>query len=404
MKKRAIILVLDSLGVGSAADAAQFGDEGANTFGHIAQAAALGHADIGRQGPLKLPHLSRLGLPHACELSCGVFPAGFARLTPEAAYGFACEVSTGKDTPSGHWEMAGVPVLFDWGYFHEPQNSFPAALLEAIVQQANLPGFLGNCHASGTEIIDRLGIEHIASGRPIFYTSADSVFQIACHEESFGLERLYALCRLVRDILAPYNIGRVIARPFIGTKPGEFVRTGNRADLTLAPPEPTVLERLTDAGGKVFAVGKIADIYAHQGISYTFKASGLDALWDSTLEAVDRAPEHSLIMSNFVDFDTLYGHRRDVAGYAAALEAFDRRLPDLLLRLKASDMLFLTADHGCDPTWPGSDHTREHIPVLCYGQRVQAGSIGRRASFADIGQTVARHLGLTPLKTGLAFA
>ncbi|WP_028537225.1 phosphopentomutase [Paludibacterium yongneupense] len=401
--KRVIILILDSLGIGASADAAVFGDVGSNTFGHIAQEAAAGRAERGRHGPLQLPNLTRMGLAHACELSCGAFPDGMARIEPVAAYGYARELSSGKDTPSGHWEIAGVPVLFEWGYFPSHDHCFPAELLDAIVARCGLPGYLGNCHASGTDIIESLGEEHMRSGKPIFYTSADSVFQIACHEESFGLERLYQLSHAVRELLEPYNIGRVIARPFVGSGRGDFRRTGNRKDLALEPPAPTVLKKLADAGGQVVSVGKIADIYAHVGITRKVKATGLDELWDATLAEVDAAADRSIVMTNFVDFDSSYGHRRDVAGYAAALEAFDKRLPELLAILREGDILLLSADHGCDPTWPGSDHTREHIPVLCYGHGVKAGPIGERVTFADIGQTVASYLDLAPMDYGTSF-
>ncbi|MFN4238037.1 MAG: phosphopentomutase [Vogesella sp.] len=401
--RRAIILVLDSLGIGASADADKFGDVGSNTLGSIARAAASGAANVGRSGPLQLPNLSRLGLGHACELSSGYFPEGMDPAAPVAAYGYARELSSGKDTPSGHWEIAGVPVLFDWGYFHDKQNSFPQALLDELVAKAGLPGYLGNCHASGTEILDRLGEEHMASGKPIFYTSADSVFQIACHEESFGLERLYELCRIAREALGPYNIGRVIARPFVGSGKGQFSRTGNRKDLAVEPPAPTVLQKLAEAGGEVVSVGKIADIYAHVGITQKYKATGLDELWDTTLAALKTTPGNSIIFTNFVDFDSSYGHRRDVAGYARALEQFDARLPELLAAMGDDDIVILTADHGCDPTWPGSDHTREHIPVLCYGKQVKPGSLGERATFADIGQSVASWLGLPAMDYGTAF-
>lgn len=401
---RAIILILDSMGIGGAEDAARFGDAGSNTFGHIAREAAAGRLDgRGRSGALVVPNLVRLGLAEAATLSCGERPAGLPATTPVGAYGFARELSSGKDTPSGHWEIAGVPVLFDWGYFTALEHSFPQPLLDRIVERAGLPGYLGDCHASGTEIIDRLGEAHMASGKPIFYTSGDSVFQIACHEETFGLERLYRLCAIVREELEPYNIGRVIARPFVGTGSGHFSRTGNRKDLAVPPPAPTVLQKLHDAGGTVISVGKIADIYAHVGISRGVKATGLDALWDATLAEVQSAPARSIVMTNFVDFDSSYGHRRDVAGYAAALEAFDRRLPEVMALLGDDDLLILSADHGCDPTWRGTDHTREHIPVLCYGRKVPAGPIGGRDTFADIGQTLARHFGLEPMAYGTAF-
>ncbi|WJV63176.1 phosphopentomutase [Pectobacteriaceae bacterium C52] len=402
--KRAFIMVLDSFGIGSAADAAKFGDAGSDTLGHIAQVCAAGKADQGRKGPLYLPNLSRLGLGKAAEESTGHFPAGLdAQAEIVGAYAYASEISSGKDTPSGHWEMAGVPVLFDWDYFRDEQNSFPPALLDKLVQRAKLPGYLGNCHASGTVILDKLGEEHMKTGKPIFYTSADSVFQIACHEESFGLEKLYALCEIAREELdaGNYNIGRVIARPFVGDKAGNFQRTGNRHDLAVEPPAPTVLKKLVEEkGGEVVSVGKIADIYANVGITQKVKATGLDALFDATLAQMDRAGDNTIVFTNFVDFDSSYGHRRDVAGYAAALELFDRRLPEMLAKVTGDDILILSADHGCDPTWPGTEHTREHVPVLMYGPRVLPGFRGHRTTFADIGQTVAWYFGLSPMDYG----
>ncbi len=400
--KRTFIMVLDSFGIGASADANKFGDEGADTLGHIAEACARG--DIGRSGPLTLPNLSRLGLGKAAEESTGKFPPGLDKNADIiGAYGYASELSSGKDTPSGHWEIAGVPVLFDWGYFSDVENSFPQELLDKLVKRANLPGYLGNCHSSGTVILDQLGEEHMKTGKPIFYTSADSVFQIACHEETFGLDRLYELCEIAREELTEggYNIGRVIARPFIGDKPGNFQRTGNRHDLAVEPPAPTMLKKLVDEkGGEVVSIGKIADIYAHVGITQKVKATGLDALFDATIEEMKKAGDNTIVFTNFVDFDSSYGHRRDVAGYAAALELFDRRLPELMALVKEDDILILTADHGCDPTWPGTDHTREHIPVLVYGPKVKPSSLGHRETFADIGQTVAKYFELSPMDYG----
>lgn len=403
--KRALLLVLDSFGIGASADAERFGDAGANTLLHIAEACARGEADNGlRHGPLHLPNLARLGLGQAALLSAGTLPPGFSADTPiDGAYGYARELSSGKDTPSGHWEMAGVPVLFEWGYFAERSNSFPPELLAALIEQGELPGILGNCHASGTTILEQLGDEHVASGKPILYTSADSVLQIAAHEEHFGLERLLALCEIARELCDPYNIGRVIARPFRGDSPSTYTRTGNRRDYAVPPPAATVLDRLCAAGGQVFAVGKIGDIFAHQGISKLYKADGNHALFDATLQALHEAPANTLVFSNFVDFDMLYGHRRDLAGYAAALEAFDRRLPELLALMDPHTLLIISADHGCDPSRPGSDHTREHVPVLAYGAGMAAGWLGERGSFADIGQTLAAHLGLGPLVWGESF-
>ncbi|QUM83549.1 phosphopentomutase [Moritella sp. 28] len=402
--KRTIILMLDSLGIGASADADKFGDVGSNTFGHIAQWCAEGKADEGREGQLHIPNLTKLGLAHACGDSVGSFPAGLDESAEViGAYGYAQEISSGKDTPSGHWEIAGVPVLFDWGYFSDIENSFPQELLDQLVEQADLPGYLGNCHSSGTEILDLLGAEHMASGKPIFYTSADSVFQIACHEETFGLERLLKLCELARELLEPYNIGRVIARPFIGADKSDFARTGNRRDYSLLPPAPTLLDRMAESGGEVVSVGKIADIYAQQGITKKVKGTGLEALFDLTLEQVKQASDQTIVFTNFVDFDSSWGHRRDVAGYAKGLEYFDTRLPELLEILGEDDIVVLTADHGCDPTAPGTDHTREHIPVIFYGQNVPKGPLGLRDTFADIGQSIAAYHGLPKLEYGKSF-
>ncbi|MFG1496252.1 phosphopentomutase [Saccharospirillum sp. HFRX-1] len=402
---RAIILVLDSFGIGASADADRFGDVGANTLGHIAQWCAEGKADKGRSGALQLPNLTRLGLVQAATDSAGgQVPAGMQ--TGEAftgSFGYARELSSGKDTPSGHWEIAGVPVLTDWGYFKDEENSFPPSLLNDLIERCNLPGVLGNCHASGTEIIKRLGEEHCATGKPIVYTSADSVFQIACHEETFGLDRLMEVCTVARELVDEYNIGRVIARPFIGADADSFQRTGNRRDLAVPPPSPTILQKLTENNGEVISIGKIADIYAQVGISRKVKATGLDALFDATLEQVKAAHDRSIVFTNFVDFDSSYGHRRDVAGYAAALERFDERLPELLNILADDDILVMTADHGCDPTWPGSDHTREHIPVLVYGKQMQAVNLGERETFADIGQTLADYFDLPAMDYGTSF-
>lgn len=402
---KAIVLVLDSLGIGASADAALFGDTGADTLRHIAEACARGEADGPlRRGPLTLPNLGQLGLGAAAAASGnGPLPGNWGDATPIGAFGHAREQSSGKDTPSGHWEMMGVPVLFDWGYFQQPTESFPSQLLADLIERAGLPGILGNCHASGTTVLDDLGELHIRSLQPICYTSADSVMQIAAHESHFGLEALYRVCEIARTLCDEYTVGRVIARPFTGEHAGQFRRTGNRRDYTVPPPSATLLDSLCDAGGSVHAVGKIGDIFAHRGISRLYKADGNDALFDATLKAYREAPDNSLVFANFVDFDMLYGHRRDLAGYAAALEAFDRRLPELLALMDAQTLLIISADHGCDPSRPGSDHTREHVPVLAYGAGVAAGWLGERASFADIGQTLALHLGLEPLAWGASF-
>jgi phosphopentomutase len=396
MTRRAIILVMDSFGLGATPDAVRFGDDGADTLGHIAERRAM-------QGkPLQVPNLARLGLGLAAHLVHGRVLPGLSTDAITGIYGAAREVSRGKDTPSGHWEMAGCPVSFDWGYFAEQTPCFPRDFLEAFIAAAKLPGILGDCHASGTEIIDRLGEEHIRSGKPICYTSADSVFQIAAHEAHFGLERLYEICAVAKRLTEPLQIARVIARPFIGERTGSFQRTSHRRDLTTPPPEETLLDRIMQSGGKVIGVGKIADIFAGRGVPKTLKAENNMGLFDRTLEAMDAAGDRSLIFANFVDFDTLHGHRRNVEGYAAALEEFDRRLPELEARLRPGDLALITADHGCDPTFKGTDHTREHVPVIFFGPGLQPHSVGIRASFADMGQTLAAHLGLGALNHGTA--
>lgn len=403
---RAFLFVLDSFGIGGAPDAAAFGDTGSDTFGHIAEACDGGHADRAglRQGPLKLPNMERLGLGLASQASNGILPPGFSP-TPEISglWGFGSERSRGKDTPSGHWEIAGVPVTFDWGYFPDTEPTFPADLIAAFVDKANLPGILGDKRASGTEIIAELGEDHIKSGKPICYTSADSVFQIAAHETEFGLDRLYRICEIARDLVDPLTIGRVIARPFSGDSAADFTRTANRRDYAVTPPEPTLLDRLSDAGRTVIGVGKISDIFAHRGVGDSRKAAGNDALMDTTLCAMDDAADGDLVFTNFIDFDSLYGHRRDVPGYAAALEAFDARLPEAAAKLRRDDLVILTADHGCDPTWTGTDHTRENVPILAYGPGIKPGTIGGRPTFADMGESIAEHLGIAAGRHGSSF-
>ena len=400
---RAFLFVLDSFGIGGASDADRFGDAGADTYGHILEACARGEGDRAglRQGPLDLPHLRALGLDHAAALATGSPRQEEAGLL--GFFGAADETSTGKDTPSGHWEIAGLPVTFDWGYFPDTVPSFPETLTHRLIEEAGLPGILGDCHASGTEIIERLGQEHISSGKPICYTSSDSVFQIAAHEEHFGLDRLYALCETARILVDELRIGRVIARPFTGSGPQDFARTANRRDYAVPPHEPTLLDRLKARGSRVFGVGKIADIFAHRGITDISKAAGNMEMFDAALAAIDKAGDGDLVFVNFVDFDSLFGHRRDVAGYAAALEAFDRRLPEAVSMLTPGDMLILTGDHGCDPTWKGTDHTRERVPILGTGPGLRAASVGLRSSFADIGETMAEHLGLEAGPYGESF-
>jgi phosphopentomutase len=323
---------------------------------------------------------------------------------PEAFYACAAEISKGKDTPSGHWEIAGVPVAFDWGYFPNTIPTFPEELTAALIERGNLRGILGDKHASGTVVIDEFGAEHLRTGKPIFYTSVDSVLQIAAHEETFGLQRLYDLCQIGRELCDPYKIGRVIARPFVGSPESGFKRTGNRKDFATPPPADTILDTLDTAGRSIVTVGKIGDIFAHRGTGEEVKPAGNDACLSAALAALGRLADGGFIFANLVDFDSDFGHRRDVAGYAAALEAFDRRVPEIWAALRPGDLAIITADHGNDPTWHGTDHTREHTPILAFGPGLGGGAIGRRETLADIGATAAAHLGLPKPPAGTSWS
>ena len=400
---RAFLVVMDSVGIGGAPDADQFfngdlPDTGANTVAHIAQACADGRGEEGRSGPLILPHLDALGLGAATRLASGdktpdldAAPTGF--------WAAATERSAGKDTPSGHWELAGLRVPWDWTYFPKSEPSFPDALTEEVCKIAGTKGILGNCHASGTEIIARLGEEHIKTGFPICYTSADSVFQIAAHEEHFGLDNLLHLCKTLAPTLHEMKVGRVIARPFVGDAQNGFTRTTNRKDFAIAPPEPILTNWVQDAGRAVHGVGKIGDIFSMAGIDDCVKGADAD-LMTHLHRLVDEAEEGSLTFANFVEFDSLYGHRRDISGYARHLEWFDTEIGKLIANLRPDDLLLITADHGNDPSWSGTDHTRERVPVLSAGAGTgNAGLI----EFVDVAATVAAHLGVTAMGPGKSF-
>jgi len=395
---RAFLIVMDSVGCGGAPDAGAFGDAGANTLAHIAQACAAGRAEDRRSGPLQMPVLDGLGLGAAVRLASGD-PVPGLDAVPAGRWGAASEVSRGKDTPSGHWELAGVPVPWDWAYFPDTLPAFPPDLLAEVCRLAGTGGTLGNCHASGTEIINRLGAEHLQGGWPICYTSADSVFQIAAHEESFGLARLIALCQALAPVLHARKVGRVIARPFTGT-PGQFQRTANRRDFAIAPPAPTLLDWVQNAGRPTHAVGKIGDIFSMQGIGTLHKGASDLALFEHLLTLSNTAEDSSLTFANFVEFDSLYGHRRDVAGYARALETFDQWAGTFLARMRPGDIAIFTADHGNDPTWHGSDHTRERVPVLVAG--AGKGALGLVA-FVDVAASIAAHLGVPAQGAGRSF-
>ena len=374
MKRRALILVADSVGCGALPDASAYGDEGSDTLGNVSRAV----------GGLALPVMGSLGLGHLTPI-LGVPPTP----APRGWFGKMAERSHGKDTITGHWEMMGVVLAEGLRTF---PRGFPPDLIEAFLAATGAPGVLGNEVASGTEIVARLGPEHQRTGWPIVYTSADSVFQIAAHEETVPLETLYAWCRAARALLDPWRVARVIARPFVGA-PGAYLRTYHRKDFALATPERTVLERLVEARVPVVGVGKIADIYDRQGITEEVHTEGNADGLARTEALLDRV-DHGLIFVNLVDFDMLYGHRNDPAGYGRALEALDVALPRLLGKLGPDDLCLLSADHGCDPTTPSTDHSREYVPLLVHAPGRGGGPLGVRDSFADLGATVAEWLGV----------
>lgn len=373
--RRVALIVLDSLGMGEMPDAAAWGDAGADTLGHICESREV-----------SMPNLRAWGLGNVRELA-GVEPVE----SPRGSYGRCALRSNGKDTTTGHWEMAGI--ILETAFPTYP-GGFPPDVIDRFVEEARVPGILGNYPASGTEIIKELGEEHVRTGKPIVYTSADSVFQIAAHEEVIPVARLYEICEAARDLLrGEHEVGRVIARPFVG-EPGAFRRTENRHDYAVPPPRDMLLPVLSNAGLDVVAVGKISSIYDASGVTKELPGKNNDQSIDETIRALDEE-SRGLIFSNLVDFDMLYGHRRDVEGYARALEHFDSRLPEIESAMREDDLLIITADHGNDPTYRGTDHTREYAPLLVYGKRAKAGvNLGDRGSLADIGQTIADNFGL----------
>lgn len=381
---RICLIVLDGAGIGAMPDAAEWGDAGADTFGHVL---ALRKVD--------LPNLQSLGLGNIRPLS-GVPPVN----EPIGSYGKCALKSNGKDTTTGHWEMAGIILK---KAFPTYPNGFPLRIIDEFVQKARVPGVLGNVPASGTEIIKELGEEHVRSGKPIVYTSADSVFQIAAHEEIIPIDRLYQICETARQILdGEDRVGRVIARPFLGHNAADFKRTENRHDYAVPPPLENLLPILKNAGLDVICIGKIASIYDSVGVTEDLTAKNNEQAMDQTINALN-TDSRGLIFSNLVDFDMLYGHRRDAEGYARALECFDTRLPDIFAAMRDDDLLILTADHGNDPTFRGTDHTREYAPLLVYGKTAKAGvDLGTRESLADIGQTIAENFGMN-LNSGTSF-
>ena len=399
---RAFLIVMDSVGIGGAPDADQFfnagtPDTGANTVLHIAEACTEGRAEDGRSGPLRVPTLDALGLGHAVELASRQKAPGLDA-DPSGRWGAATEVSKGKDTPSGHWELAGLPVPWEWTYLPDTVPSFPDDITARICELAGTDGILGNCHSNGVKVIEDFGAEHLRTGKPICYTSADSVLQIAAHEEAFGLDRLLKLCKDLAPMCHERRIGRVIARPFVGEE-GNFERTTNRRDYAIAPPDPVLTNWVQDAGQAVIGIGKIGDIFSMSGIDAVHKGSDAQ-LMQHVEQQVNTAPDGALIFANFVEFDSKYGHRRDVSGYARALEWFDAELAKVLPKLKADDLLLITADHGNDPTWIGTDHTRERVPVLMAG--AGTGSIGH-VGFVDVAASIATHLGVAPRGSGRSF-
>ena len=388
---KAILIVLDSLGIGGAPDASVYNDEGSNTFGSIALACSSGNADIGREGALMVPNLESLGIYSATRLSTGLtFPNTDSNI---GSYAVAQERSKGKDTPTGHHEIAGFTNPIGWYTFPEVVPVFPEKQMNKLIQKANLGGVLGNKHASGEEIINEYGEAHLNNAFPIVYTSADSVLQIAAHEHGFGLDRLYKTCDLAAEIFYDLRVQRIIARPFLGENRKDFYRTKNRKDFTLPPPMDTICDKVIKSGKKCFGVGKISDIFGHRGISESVSGMSDDKLFDEMLKIILKAKAGDLIFANFVEFDTLYGHRRDLAGYARALESFDKKLPKLFSILDKEDFLVITADHGNDPSFVGTDHTREQVPVLIKNHNLINKCYGL-INFSDIGSIVENFLGL----------
>jgi phosphopentomutase len=372
---RIVLLVLDGAGIGAMPDAPEWGDAGSDTFGHICESREV-----------RLPNLQSLGLGNIRPL------VGVAKMEkPRGAYGKCALASNGKDTTTGHWEMAGI--ILERAFPTYP-NGFPQIVIDQFIERTKVPGILGNIPSSGTEIIKDLGVEHVRTGKPIVYTSADSVFQIAAHEEVIPLARQYEICETARDLLrGEHEVGRVIARPFLG-KAGGFYRTENRHDYAVPPPRENLLPLLQTHGLDVVCIGKIASIYDSTGVTQDLTAKNNEQSIDQTIQAL-RDNTRGLIFSNLVDFDMLYGHRRDTEGYARALEHFDARWPEIEAAMNEGDLLVITADHGNDPTYPGTDHTREYAPLLAFGRRARAGvNLGTRSSLSDIGQTIAQNFAL----------
>ncbi|OUS20425.1 phosphopentomutase [Rhodobacterales bacterium 59_46_T64] len=394
---RAFFIVMDSVGCGGAPDADQFfngdlPDTGANTLAHIARACADGSAG---RGAMTLPNLAAFGLGQAIEVASGAKITDLTKAEAQGYFGAATEVSRGKDTPSGHWELAGVPVPWEWHYFPDEDPAFPDAVMAEAAHAAGAGGTLYNRHGSGTDVIAAEGARHMETGWPILYTSADSVLQIAAHEQSFGLARLYDLCAHMAPIVHDMRVGRVIARPFVGESENGFTRTKNRHDYAIAPPAPTLCDWVQGAGKHVYAVGKIGDIFSMQGIDENRK--GTDAeLMEHLVDLTHEAEEGSLTFANFVEFDSHFGHRRDVAGYADALEWFDAHLPRIFAGAREGDLFIFTADHGNDPTWSGTDHTRERVPVLARVIGKSGAHPISNIAFEDVAATVAAHLGVPP--------
>ena len=391
---KGILIVLDSVGIGSAPDAKNFGDQGADTLGNIRKACVKGEANLNRFGELQIPNLAKLGIFASHALANNNYSENKNFLcSKEASFACATEVSSGKDTPTGHWELAGNPLGWDWKYFEKKTGSFSDLQISLIISKFSLSGILGNCHSSGTEIIKKFGKEHILSNKPIFYTSRDSVVQIACHEKHFGLEKLYKLCQVSAKVFHPLKVGRVIARPFLGSTVNNFYRTKNRKDYTLPPPNKTLCDLVLDNNRSCHAIGKISDIFSHRGISTSISGYSDDILFDEMIKIIKKAKDGDLIFANFVEFDSLYGHRRDVAGFASALEKFDLKIEKLLNVINPNDFLIITADHGNDPTFRGTDHTRERVPVLMVGNYAKKGNNGK-IFFSDVGTTMAGFLRL----------
>ncbi|UDG80390.1 phosphopentomutase [Candidatus Annandia pinicola] len=402
--KRLILIVIDSLGIGYSPDSIKFNDIKSNTLGNIINTYNNNiFLKYNNNNNLYIPNLLSLGLGETLNKSKKKYINNIKKSKIISSFAYSNPISTGKDTVSGHWEISGIPILFNWYYLKKKKNSIPNFLLDKIIKNTNVTGYLGNCHSSGIDIINRFGIEHLETKKPIIYTSNDSVLQIACHESIFDNKNLYNICIKIKKILYSYNfkISRIIARPFKGNNKYNFKRTNNRKDFIIKLKNKTVMQKfIKEKKGKVIAIGKMTDIYPKNSITKKIKSFGINNLFNKTIKYLKKSCNNTIICTNFVDFDSIWGHRRNTIGYGLGLELFDIYIPKLIKNMNKEDLLIITSDHGCDTTWFGYDHTRENIPILIYKKKINNYFLGRRSSFSDIGQTISKYFNLSSILYG----